>query len=277
MSPRYQHHAARSSGCERTWHAHPCTRSARSGPFETRHGAYGERQDVAQGDLCDVVLCHSVLIVEEFQFELPDVRWVGDQVDGDNLAVPDGEVDDNARRPARRPDSPWHAIDEGWFRGLGTAREGLCHRRRTYGLPIAAHRHGDTVGADHGVRIEQRDKRLEVTDARGRQKGVDNCSLAVMNDGGICVRALYPAAGSARELPCRGRGALHDERDLVKRYREHVVQHEGEALGGSQRFKHHQHRLADRVRQERLMLWVSVAGTAHERLRHVIWHPLLAS
>lgn len=40
--------------------------------------------------------------------------------------------------------------------------------------------------------------------------------------------------GAACELPCRGRGASHDGRDLVKGHVEQVVQHERNPLGGSQ-------------------------------------------
>ena len=59
--------------------------------------------------------------------------------------------------------------------------------------------------------------------------------------------ALDPAAGAARQLPCRGRRAPHDGSDLLKRHREHVVQHERESLGGSERFEYHQQRQTDRV------------------------------
>jgi hypothetical protein len=42
--------------------------------------------------------------------------------------------------------------------------------------------------------------------------------------------------------PCRGRGAPHDGSDLLKGQGEYVVQHEREALSGSQRFEYHEQR-----------------------------------
>lgn len=42
-------------------------------------------------------------------------------------------------------------------------------------------------------------------------------------------------ASAAGKLPCRGRGAPHDESNLVEGHSEEVVQHERQALGGIQR------------------------------------------
>ena len=66
-----------------------------------------------------------------------------------------------------------------------------------------------------------------------------------------------PRSGSAR----RGR-------DLVEGDGEHVVQHEGEPLGGRQCFEYHEQRETDRVGQERFLLGVVSVLTAHDRLGH---------
>jgi hypothetical protein len=47
------------------------------------------------------------------------------------------------------------------------------------------------------------------------------------------------------------------------------VEHEGEPLGGRERFEHHQQRQAYRVDQQRLVLGVNAIRTAHDRLGYV--------
>ena len=61
---------------------------------------------------------------------------------------------------------------------------------------------------------------------------------------------------AARQLPRRLRGALEDRRDVVEGHGEHVVQHEGQPLGGAQRVEHDEHREPDRVGEQRLLLGV---------------------
>ena len=87
---------------------------------------------------------------------------------------------------------------------------------------------------------------------------------------------MHPAAGTAGELPRRGRGAAHDGSDLVEGHGEHVMQHKGEPLGGSQGLEHHQQRETDRVGQERFVLGVAPflspthpPHAAHGPLRHI--------
>ncbi len=78
---------------------------------------------------------------------------------------------------------------------------------------------------------------------------------------------MHPAAGAAGELP-RGVGrAPHDGSDLVEGHGEHVVQHEGEPLGGSQGLQHHQQRQTDRVGQERFLLGVASAIRTRSTVR----------
>jgi hypothetical protein len=57
-------------------------------------------------------------------------------------------------------------------------------------------------------------------------------------------------------LPNRGRRAPEDGSDLVEGHGEHVVQHEGDPLGRSQRVEDHQEREADRVGEQGFVLGV---------------------
>ena len=68
---------------------------------------------------------------------------------------------------------------------------------------------------------------------------------------------MHPAAGAAGKLP-RGVGRAPDDgSDLVEGHGEHVVQHEGEPLGGSQGLQNDQQRQTDRVGQQRFLLGVA--------------------
>jgi len=60
-------------------------------------------------------------------------------------------------------------------------------------------------------------------------------------------RSPHSLPRATRELPCCGRRAFHDGRDLVKGHIEHIVQHKRDPLGGSQCFEHDEHRKTDRV------------------------------
>src|SRR2546421_10738374 len=99
--------------------------------------------------------------------------------------------------------------------------------------------HGRLVGSEHDIWVEYREKRVEVTAARGSEKGIDHFSLAGEIDIGVSSRSLYPTTCAARELSCRCRGASHDGSNLVERYGEEVVQHERETFGGIQGVEYH--------------------------------------
>jgi hypothetical protein len=79
--------------------------------------------------------------------------------------------------------------------------------------------------------------------------------------------APHAAAGPARELPRGIRRPVDDSGDLVERHPEHVVQHEGQALGRRQRVEHDEQRQADRVGEERLVLWIGFEVGADDGLR----------
>ena len=65
--------------------------------------------------------------------------------------------------------------------------------------------------------------------------------------------------------------------DLVEGDGEHVVQHERQPLGGSQRFEHHEQRQTDRVSQQRLVLGVGPVPAAHDRVGRLRAQRLLAA
>ena len=79
-------------------------------------------------------------------------------------------------------------------------------------------------------------------------------------------RSLHPPPGPARELPRRLGRAFEDLADLVERHREHVVQHEGDPLGRTERVEHDQQRGSDRLGQQRVLgRIVAVVGLGRRR------------
>jgi hypothetical protein len=82
-------------------------------------------------------------------------------------------------------------------------------------------------------------------------------------------RSLDAAAGTARELPHGGRRPADDPSDLAERHAEHVVQHEGHALGRPQGIEDGEKRKSERVTQERLLLGVGSGLRTHDRIRDV--------
>ena len=57
---------------------------------------------------------------------------------------------------------------------------------------------------------------------------------------------------------------MEDRRDVRKRHAEHVVQHERQPLGRSERVEHHEQRKPDRVGDQRLLLRVDAAFEADD-------------
>jgi hypothetical protein len=56
-------------------------------------------------------------------------------------------------------------------------------------------------------------------------------------------------------------------RDLIEGHGEHVMQHECDPLGGSQRFEYHEKRETDRVGQYRLVLGIGHFVSARDLVR----------
>ena len=112
------------------------------------------------------------------------------------------------------------------------------------------------------------DEPFEVALTRCSRKRLDHLALAAEVGIGLHPLGLDPAAGAAREL-ARGRGrALDDRGDVVEGDGEHVVQHVGEALGGTQRLQDHEQSEADRVGEQRLVLRVAL-GARDQRIGHM--------
>jgi hypothetical protein len=99
-------------------------------------------------------------------------------------------------------------------------------RQGHHGEQAAAWGHDEAGGSVHQRRL--------------RVQGLDHLSLACAIGVGNRGRSMHPAAGSAGQLPCRGRGAAHEGSDLIERHGEHVVQHEREPFGGIEGVEDHQ-------------------------------------
>jgi hypothetical protein len=116
-------------------------------------------------------------------------------------------AEDDEQSSARSYDDSHGSVHERRLCELGTPREGerlLGHGWRTADLPWRARRRSCVVRPQHDVRVEHREKRSEVTGARGSGEGVDHVALP----GAIGVRrnrSLHPTARAARELSCRVR------------------------------------------------------------------------
>ena len=105
------------------------------------------------------------------------------------------------------------------------------------------------VDAEHHVGIEHLEQRVEVAGPRGGEEGGDDLALAAEVGIGRGRRAAHAPARAAGELARGGGRAVDDRGDLVERHAEHVVQHEGEALGGGERVEDDEQREPDRVGQ----------------------------
>jgi len=191
---------------------------------------------------------------------------VGEDVDLDDPPAGDREAHDRNRPAAGGHDESGGAVDERRLGEPGPSREGI--RLPGHGLRAAEpHRYAGTgVGAQDDVRVEQREECVEVAVARGGEEGVDDRALAGRIGVGYRCLCLDPAAGAAGELPGRRRGPPDDGCDVVEGYGEHVVQHEREPLGGSERVQHHEQREPDGVGQQRRMLGIRTVRAADDRL-----------
>src|SRR6266568_7321515 len=209
-----------------------------------------------------MLACSSV--VENCQFKLAKVLWVGKHIDCDNLPTSNREAEDDTQSPARSPHKSNGPVYERQFCCPGSPRELPGHGQRTANLLQSAHMHGCLIGSKHSIWVEHRKKGVEVTTARGSEEGVDYFSLAGEIDVGISGRSLHPPTCAARKLPCRGRGAPHDGCNLVERYGEEVVQHERETLGGIQGVEYHEQCETDRVGQQSFVFGIDSLLAAHD-------------
>ena len=188
--------------------------------------------------------------VKHRQLEPCQPLRIGDGVDGDDLPVPDREVerpssgDHVAPPPRRQCRLPAPAA----LPARGHASPAAPPPRRR-GPPAAHPRDGHRVRTKDDIRVEDRQQALKVATSRGGQEGVDRRSLPV--EVGVArlrdflsalrvgspaltftrARSVHAAAGAAGELPRRGRRPPHDRRDLVEGDGKHVVQDERQPLG----------------------------------------------
>jgi hypothetical protein len=113
-----------------------------------------------------------------------------------------------------------------------TPGEGECllgHSSR----PAYLARHSTAVCSEHNLGVEHREQRVEVNVARGSKEGIDGFSLANEISVGNRGSPSHPAACTARELSCCGRGAVHDGGDLVEGHGEHVMLEHREQRGSN--------------------------------------------
>ncbi len=125
--------------------------------------------------------------------------------------------------------------------------------------------------------MEDRDQRLEVALSGGLKEGLDYLTLAIEVDIRSGRFGLDPLAGATGGLSRRHRRAVEQVGDLLEGDREHVVQDEGDALLRAEGLEHAEHRQADRVGDESLVLWVATLDRADNRIGHVGAEWLLAA
>src|SRR5437764_783778 len=171
---------------------------------------------------------------------------------------------------AAKPETCWPMI--GATRtpnGSRTPRAGGGNGPGTADLAWCSGRDRGPVGSQYNARVEHREKRVELTTPRSGEEGVHNFSLT--NSIGIGNRrcTLDPAPCAAGELPGRGWGAIHDWSDLFEGQAKHVMQHERDPFGRSQRLQDHEQRGTDRVGHDNLLLGVGPVQVTCDRLRLV--------
>ncbi len=125
------------------------------------------------------------------------------------------------------------------------------------------------VGSQHDVRVEHRNECIEVATARRGEEGIDDLPLARAVTVGRRRGAFHPPTRPARELAGRRRRAPDDGCDLLERHPEHVVQHEGEPLGGGKHLQHHEQGEPDGVGEQRFLFRVDALFGADDRIREV--------
>ena len=133
------------------------------------------------------------------------------------------------------------------------------------------------VGAQHDVRVEHREQRLEVAVARGGEERVDHLALACRDRRPASVVAPWTRR-RARLASCR---AASGERSTIG-----AISSKGTAnmscstnasrSAGVERLQHDEQREPDRVGQQRLVLGVGAVGAVDDRLGHVDAQRLLA-
>src|SRR5919106_4965105 len=192
------------------------------------------------------------------EVKLCEALRVDESIDGGDLPVGDREGHHREQSSAGGYDGSCGAVDKRW--SYERIELGIRGCVRGYGVGTAKNERGlfaqdAAIYPEFDVGIENRDERVEVTIARSGEERIDNLSLSCQ----ISVRfrgSLYAPPRAAGELLGGGFGAVENSGDVRKRHAEHVVQHEREPLGGSERVEHHEPRQPDSVGEDRLLLGV---------------------
>ncbi len=174
-----------------------------------------------------------------------------------DLAVRNRDLDHKLQLASRSDDDADISVDENRASSPGTAGDHLPGNGlyAVYLLCCAAC--GSPVVPEHDIRVEHLEQRVEVACARRRKEGVDQLPLPRQIGVPGRVKAMYPAAGAAGQLPGCFLGTPHDRGDFLKRQRENVMQNECDLFGRIQAAEHDEHGEADGVGQQRLTLGVA--------------------
>ena len=211
--------------------------------------------------------------------DLAQLLAIDDEVDRGDAPGDHGEADDRGRPLGGAQEEARGAVDD----------RRPCERREARGArqQLARHRRAPTAGGRAcGPRPASTRKTTSGSSTSSSasksparaaaRKAVTTSRWRPRSGSGDGRRAAHAPARAAGEL-ARGRGRAVDDRgDLVERHAEHVVQHEGEALGGGQRVEDDEQGEPDRVGQLGLVGRVGVLAGGEDRLGQPGAHELLA-
>jgi hypothetical protein len=131
---------------------------------------------------------------------------VCDQLDRNDSVASNREPEGGTQLATRRPCESLGTVDHGGlcgscapreaFRYGGSATELPGELRRADGLPSSSHSHRGVVCPEHDIRVEDGEKRIEVTIARGGEECADNLALPGVIGAWRCIGSSdSPARG----------------------------------------------------------------------------------
>ena len=132
---------------------------------------------------------------------------VGEQLNPHNLPARHREAEDHTRPPARSPHQTHLPVNECHLGDPRTTGESLGDFRRTTDFFCRAHLHGDRIGPQHDLGIEQCQKSTEIATSRSGQKRLDHMLLTIAILSG-CLGSLHPPATRGSGKPRRAGDAL---------------------------------------------------------------------
>src|SRR5207247_2585044 len=155
----------------------------------------------ARGNAWPGPWCPASSVIEDRQIECAKPLGVGEEVELDDLAIPDGDGGDGERLPVQEGDRAGNAVDQrrpdvqpdlGVTQRLARDCPGPAHLARAADRP--------EIGPQDDVRVEHGQKPVEVAVTRGRDKGVGDLTLRLdvcIGDGSL---GAYAPARPAGEL-----------------------------------------------------------------------------